>query len=745
MKFIILFSLVLLTFTSNAQTTQQLKDSAATFPPMPEGVFDLIPYIPSNHLPPVIASGSPINDLEWTIFDSDYIDGETDGYDVFYPVDPGDQFPGSDRVKIIECASKIHTSEIYSGSDGDRIVLGVSELPYPFFTKGVDNIDNDFCVIQHFDYRNGYIQLNGTAADYGLIYADQINDSVATNGWYLFYTASNSIDLIAFIFPCDTLFGDQNPNYTDAFCNSTNSLSLTNQNQFRFANSISTLPSIINGIAQIGTSGKDVVSRITVDNQGNIYLFGLTDGNFDNGIDERNEIFVSKTSPQGNLLWVTELPVSEGSMLFDAETDSSYLYAVGRTYGSLPGFQNQGKWDGIILKLDIISGTIVDTEQFGTSVIDGFGNVELDDNGYLYVSGAGADPATTTLGDPDFILVKYDKNTLTQVWLAAEPVLPNSNKSTEAWGGLTYIPTSIPGQGKIVVGGWFANNTSNVAGADGFLCVFNNLNASYPTKLNCAVIGSQGFNADWVWGNTADAAGNIYAVGYTTGDLQGNSFGQGDAFIVKFDSSLSNPTYVQIGTPFAESFREINIDYQGNVFVSGFTYGNLAGNNQDTSNSSADIIIQKYDSNLILLAQVQFGTPNEERGFLKVKENYVFVGGMTEGSMTSVNYGSFDGFILALNSFDLSYNQNPVLSDNDRNMEESIQLFPNPTNGTLNVQINDNLPINYIITNQLGQQVSSGIILQSTQTISLNNLINGVYFVHLQSAYSNSVYKVIKN
>jgi Secretion system C-terminal sorting domain/Beta-propeller repeat len=744
MKFKILLITLFLSYGLNAQTPQQLKKAAATFSAMPEKAFDLIPYIPSNNLPPVIASGSPINDLEWTMFDSDYIDGETDGYDVFYPVDPGDQFPGSNRVKMIECASKIHTSEQYSGANGDRIILGIAALSYPFFTKGTDNIDNDFCIIQHFDYRNGHIQLNGSASDYGLVFADKTIDSVATTGYYLFYTANGNMDLIAFIFPCNKLFGDQNPSFTNAFCNSTNSLSLTNPNQFKYAKPISNSPSIPNGIAQVGTNGKDVVSRITVDYKGNIYLFGLTDGNFDNGLEATNELFVSKTSPEGKLLWVAELPASEGSMLFDAETDSNFVYAVGRTYGSLPGFQNKGKWDGVILKIDINNGTIVNIEQFGTSVIDGFGNIELDDNGNLYVSGAGSSLNTTGLGDPNFILAKYNKNTLNQIWLAAEPVLPNSNRSTEAWGGITYIPSSIPGQGKIVVGGWFANNTVGTAGSDGFLCLFTNLNASYPTKSNCTVVSSNGFNADWVWGNTADTAGNIYAVGYTTGNMQGTNKGNGDAYIVKYDSNLSNPIFKQIGTPLAESFREINIDSQGNIFVSGFTYGNWVGNNQDSSNLSADVIIQKYDANLNLLAQKQFGTPSEERGFLKVKDNYIFVGGMTEGCMASKNQGSFDGYILALNASDLSFTNKLISSVSQNDMNEVINYFPNPTTGLLTFNLKNDQKFYYSIINQFGQQLSKGNIDFSASTISLEQLTNGVYFIQLQSDNFNKTIKVIK-
>ncbi|MEL7120888.1 MAG: hypothetical protein AAFO07_15655, partial [Bacteroidota bacterium] len=664
-------------------TRQQLVTYAKTFEKMPENTFELQAYVPVDQRPATISAGSPASDLEWTVFDSDYLDGETDGYDTFYPVDPSDQFPGSNTVKLVEGTSLIHTSELYDGADGDRFVLGIDENPNPFFHRGQDSVDNDFYVIQHFDFRNGHIQLRGNASDYALLYADEIQDSVATTGWYLFYTADNSIDLIAFIYPCFQLFGNQQEAYLNAFCNSDSTLSLSDANQFRYAQPVATTPSIFNGIAQVGSTGKEVVSGITVDATGNMYLFGLTDSNLDGGPEFKNEYFVSKTSPDGQLLWVAELPVSEASLLFDATTDGEYLYAAGRTFGNLPGFQNQGRWDGVILKIDQETGEIVDTEQFGTSLIDGFGNITLDDDGHLYVSGAGADPATTGLGDPDFILAKYNKETLEQIWWAAEPVLPTSNRSTEAWGGITYIPGEEPGKGKIVVGGWFANNTAGIAGADGFLALFDDLDNSQPTKIKSTVIGSPGFEADWVWGNTVDRQGNIYAVGYTSGDLAGTNAGEGDAFIVKFDENLENPVFRQVGSNKAERFRKIAIDEKGAVYVSGFTYGDLVRDNQDRDYLSADIIVQKYDADLNLLAARQIGTPNEERGFLAMREGSLYLGGMTEGSMVAQNHGSFDGFLFALDPENLEFTQPNVQEPEEENELKAIATtFPEMPRGT---------------------------------------------------------------
>ena len=227
------------------------------------------------------------------------------------------------------------------------------------------------------------------------------------------------------------------------------------------------------------------------------------------------------------------------------------------------------------------------------------------------------------------MVAKYDCQNLQQQWLATEPVLPNSQKVAEAWGGLTYVPSTIPGDGKLVVAGWFINTQGN--GADAFVALYDNLNNSLPTRLNTQVISSPGFKADWVWGNAVDQAGNIFVAGYTSGVLQGSAAGEGDAFLIKYDPNLNNPIYKQVGSSKNERFRGISTDDQGQVYVSGYTYGNWASPNRDSSQLSADIILQKYDNNLQLLASQQLGTPHEERGFVVWSQQQLYVGGMTEG------------------------------------------------------------------------------------------------------------------
>jgi hypothetical protein len=480
MKFKILLCALLIGSSSNAQTIQQLKDSAATFPPMPRNSSGLIPFTQGL---PTFGSGAPFNDLDFTILDTDYMDGENSGGDVFMPVDPSEIFPGSNKVKLVRCILNTDLDLAYQSGKADRVILGTAEHPNPFFLKGADGIDNDYAVILHLDFNNGYIQLKGQQSDYSLVYCTTA-EGCQTTGWYLFYTANNNIDLVAFIFPCSDIepaVGGNPPNNPNPICNSDSILSLSNSNHFKFAQPISSTPSIPQAITQYGSNGKEVIGGMTMDAFGNSYLLGCTDGNLDGLTDAPNEIFVAKISPQGQQVWVTELAMGEGTILKSGVCDSQFIYVAGRTLGNLVGFTNAGRWDGILLKLNLSDGQIVATNQWGNPGIDGYGNITQDDNGNIFVSAQGSPTGAATTDDV-YLVAKHQKSNLQNVWRTLNA--PNGTgfiASSEAWGGLTYVPSGIAGQGRIVAGGWYFSNQ----GANAFVFVYENLhNNTNKTTFN---------------------------------------------------------------------------------------------------------------------------------------------------------------------------------------------------------------------------------------------------------------------
>lgn len=635
-----------------APSEAQLKALAATFPVMPKELIELI----AQRGPSVgtFSSGLPLNDLEYTVFDTDYIDGETNGYDTFMPVDPSLPLPGADKVKLITTTGNVNLDTSYGGQGGDRIILGTAEHASPFFLRGANGLDDDYAVITSFDYRLGHIQLRGTAADYALVRCT-LSEGCKTDGYYLFHTASSSPDLVAFVFRCDDLpgtAGGNQPQTSKALCNASETLSLADPNQFRFATPVSTTVALA-GQVQFGTPGKEVVGGIAVDAAGNQYVVGLTDGSFTSGAAADNRVFVARINADGSRGWTQELPLPNGSLLFDATTDAEHVYAVGRTLGALPGRTNAGRWDAIILKIRLQDGVLVASSQWGNAGLDGYGNVVLDDAGHLYVSGAGSAADSDGGTDPFHVVAKYRAADLSNVWRqVVSPEYPNGQviASAEAWGGLSYAPGAQPGQGRLVAGGWFMGTGGGGINAQAFLEVWADLHQATPRRVASTVIVSNGVQADWVLDNAVDAAGNIYAVGYTSGALQGTARGQGDAYVVKFDANLRNPVFRQLGTAQGDAFRRMEIDADGNLYAVGYSYGHYQGNNADPSGRSADVIVQKLDRALNPVAALQFGTPHEERSYVHLRGNRLYLGGMTEAALAGASRGSFDAFVVKVNT-----------------------------------------------------------------------------------------------
>jgi hypothetical protein len=634
----------------HAQTSPtDLKNAAKALPSMPQEVAQLGQQL---GITPTFASGTPYNDIEYTLFDTDSNEGETNGFDIFMPVDPSQSNPGSNTIKLLRAVNNLDLEDTYNGQVGDRIILGTAGIVKPFFSKGSDGVDNDYALITNFDYNNGSIQLKGASTDYGLVRCTTA-DGCDTDGFYLFHIATGSPDLIAFIFPCDDIslpISGTQPANPNLLCNSNKTLSLTNTAQFSYATAIGTTPSLTSA-RQFGTSGNEIVGGVTVDSSGATYVMGASDGSLDGGAYQGNEIFVRKYNADKTLAWTREVTTTNGSLLFDGVTDGTYIYVAGRTLGALSGFTNRGKWDAILLKLRLSDGVVVATNQWGNEGLDGYGNITLDDAGNLYLSGAGS-PAGSADTDDAYLVAKHRTSDLGNVWrkIVAPTVTSGQVIISEAWGGISYIKSATAGAGKVVVGGWLMS----ASGSNGFLEVWQSVNTTSPTKAASTTISSPNGQADWVLDNTVDSAGNIYAVGYTSGDLNGTHKGNGDAYIVKYNSNLGNPTFKQVGTAQSDQFRKVEIDNSGNLYAVGYTYGNYSGNNKDSTRKTGDVFVQKFTSTLGVSTAYQFGTPWEDRAYMQIRGSTLHLGGMTEGALGSSSLGAFDAFFLRLATSNLA-------------------------------------------------------------------------------------------
>jgi len=126
-----------------------------------------------------------------------------------------------------------------------------------------------------------------------------------------------------------------------------------------------------------------------------------------------------------------------------------------------------------------------------------------------------------------------------------------------------------------------------------------------------------------------DKSGNVYVTGYTNGDLDGNArAGTRDMFVVKYDSNSAKQWTRQLGT--SSGITEgaaIATDASGNVYVTGYTTGGLVNN---TSVGGNDYFIVKYNSNGDMQWVHQYGSVSTDRGqgITIDASGYVYVVGM---------------------------------------------------------------------------------------------------------------------
>ncbi len=143
-----------------------------------------------------------------------------------------------------------------------------------------------------------------------------------------------------------------------------------------------------------------------------------------------------------------------------------------------------------------------------------------------------------------------------------------------------------------------------------------------------------------------DAEGNIYVTGYTGGDLDGNtSAGGPDIPLVKYDSSGIRRWTRQLGTQGNDYGEGVAIDSSGDVYVTGGTDGSLDGN---TSAGGTDIYVAKYDATGAKLWTRQVGTENNDYGNDIAVDNSgnVYVTGWTGGNLDGTTVVTGDDFFI---------------------------------------------------------------------------------------------------
>ncbi len=117
-----------------------------------------------------------------------------------------------------------------------------------------------------------------------------------------------------------------------------------------------------------------------------------------------------------------------------------------------------------------------------------------------------------------------------------------------------------------------------------------------------------------------------------------------EGFLKKNNQCIPQATYQQWGTTSNDKAEEMIIDKDGNIYITGSTNGNLDGN----GNAGAkDIFLMKLDSNNLLQWTIQWGTTANEEGFGITVDSggNIYVTGYTNGEMGGYLGDSEDIFL----------------------------------------------------------------------------------------------------
>ena len=99
-------------------------------------------------------------------------------------------------------------------------------------------------------------------------------------------------------------------------------------------------------------------------------------------------------------------------------------------------------------------------------------------------------------------------------------------------------------------------------------------------------------------------------------------------------------------------------------------------------------------------------------------------------------------------SGEISYMSNAVLSVEDYFTNQSITVFPNPTNSTLTIKVTNTniLPDSFSVYNMLGQLVMNTSVSQTSDlTIDVSHLNDGMYFIQLNKDNNSTTIQFMKN
>ncbi|ELR97110.1 hypothetical protein [Gloeocapsa sp. PCC 73106] len=299
------------------------------------------------------------------------------------------------------------------------------------------------------------------------------------------------------------------------------------------------------------------------------------------------------------------------------------VYTAGYTSGSLGG-ANVGSLDGWLSRYDNL-GNLVWSRQLGTASWDLVWDIESDLQGNVYVLRRNK-PGLVAVNNPDsrfsVAVSKYDPNG-TLLW----------NRSINGFSTSLRLDVAPDGTS-------FALSGVNITD----FTIWDAVVGKYDTNGNQLWLSRIGTTTlpDESYGVAYDDQGNVFATGWTFGNLGGSYRGLYDVWIAKFDPNGARQWVRQLGSRGFEFAWAVDTDNAGNAYVGGHTSGSLGG----PLNPPFDGFLAKYDTlgNRQWLKKVGAAGDDEITNLVVGEDDHIYVTGFTDGDFGGARIGDLDAF-----------------------------------------------------------------------------------------------------
>lgn len=324
---------------------------------------------------------------------------------------------------------------------------------------------------------------------------------------------------------------------------------------------------------ETGTGSRQVYGfSIALDSDNNVVITGyISGGSGDfNGVTPTSgvtsEAYLIKYNNNGDRLWTR---LTGGQFGYGVDTDSSgNIYVTGRTGDDVDGQTKTGIADMFAMKYNA-AGTRQWTELVGTASQSTYGHaISVSPDGTVYVSGERFQGTTSK----DYYVSKINNAGTVQ---STEYTTTTDENSDSIYSVVAHSNTEI---------------YQSVASKQGNLEIIkynDSLAKQWTQEVKDSSIRGRKI--------TTDTSGNIYSTGDVSGTIEGAAvigqaaFGSNTAFVVKYNPSGTKLGSIQLGASSVDVLgRGVAVDGSGNVYTVGRTNGDLDG---ETKTGSIDMFL----------------------------------------------------------------------------------------------------------------------------------------------------------